>query len=171
MKKFVCALFFVIMTCLTMTLVSCSGDGSFSYRLDDDGNAVISGYSDMKGYEKIEIPSTIDGHRVVGIYELGLAGAKVSDVVFPEGLTKIDSAIFYNAEVTGNVYIPASVTDIAHDAFALIPSDGMSGWYFYNPRMEVSGYFVDEKNIENFRQWISSLEERKSPSESKKISM
>lgn len=148
MKKITYALFFVILAIVLLTFVSCSDFGTFSYRLDEDGNALITNYNDIafSGYERLEIPAEIDGHRVVGIYELGLAGAKVSDVVFPEGILSIDSAIFYNAKVTGNVYIPASVTDIADDAFSFLPKEGPGGKYIFNPRMQIQSFVVNEEN-------------------------
>jgi hypothetical protein len=92
----------------------------YTYILDGEGNATITGYSGAGG--NIVIPSTLDGHLVVDI-QGGLATAafyniaSIISIVFPPGITSINDYECYRCSNLISITIPNGVTSIGEGAF------------------------------------------------------
>ncbi len=70
-------------------------DGYFYYKLDKDGNVVITDYSGSD--ETVEVPSTIDGKTVVSVYAAFRFNDIVKEIVLPNTVTKLEYGAFQNA--------------------------------------------------------------------------
>lgn len=110
-----------LLVLLAVVLFGCSGGENatkaefFQYIVNTEGNAVIIGYT---GNEmSVVIPSKIDGKKVTGIsFSEGSCGI-MSEVVIPEGVTKIGEKAFYNCTTLTKITVPNSVTYIGDNAF------------------------------------------------------
>ena len=97
------------------------------YYLDSSGNAVIEHENSSSTYTAaisitatgdLNIPSSLDGHPVVGIGSRAFyACNKITSVTIPEGVTYIDFAAFYNCTSLEEVNLPSSLNEIGMYAF------------------------------------------------------
>ena len=88
----------------------------FTYTLDDDGNATITGCNNITS--SLVIPSEIDGHTVVAIGSQAFYKAtNLASVSIPDSVTTIDSEAFEYCTKLTSVKIPDSVTYIGSEAF------------------------------------------------------
>ena len=89
--------------------------GIFTYTLDNNGKATITGLSDsltgQYANRTFEIPSTLDGHPVIAIgdeaFKYNIFGYNCT-IVIPNGVQTIGKKAFYGT-IYGTVKIPASV--------------------------------------------------------------
>ena len=95
---------------------SVTGTATYSYTLDDAGNAVITGYN---GYATaLSIPSTIDGYTVTKIGGSAFSNSGLRAVTIPDSVTIIGDSAFYNCKALTSVSLPDSLTEIESGAFA-----------------------------------------------------
>ena len=95
---------------------SVTGTATYSYTLDDAGNAVITGYN---GYATaLSIPSTIDGYTVTKIGDAAFSYSGLRAVTIPDSVTIIGDSAFYNCKALTSVSLPDSLTEIERYAFA-----------------------------------------------------
>ena len=88
----------------------------FTYTLDDDGNATITGCNNITS--SLVIPSEIDGHTVVAIGSRAFyKAANLASVSIPDSVTTIDSEAFEYCTKLTSVEIPDSVTYISGYTF------------------------------------------------------
>lgn len=91
----------------------------FTYTLDSDGNATITGLV-SEGIEfpdgVLTIPATIQEHPVKTIGEEAFMNIGAERIELAEGVQSIGSRAFAGSRVK-DITIPATVTDIAADAF------------------------------------------------------
>ena len=88
----------------------------FTYTLDDDGNATITGCNNITS--SLVIPSEIDGHTVVAIGSQAFYKAtNLASVSIPDSVTTIDSEAFEYCTKLTSVEIPDSVTYISGYTF------------------------------------------------------
>ncbi len=97
------------------------------YYLDSSGNAVIEHENSSSTYTAaisitatgdLNIPSSLDGHPVVGIGSRAFyACNKITSVTIPEGVTYVDFAAFYNCTSLEEVNLPSSLNEIGMYAF------------------------------------------------------
>lgn len=126
----------------TLLLPAAAADytsGDFTYKLNDDGSAIITQYSGSA--TALTIPSSLDGHTVkqIGSYAfeknttltsvsipetvteleyLAFTGCtKLEQVSFPAGLTSIDGCAFENCTALTAVTLPKRLTELGNDVF------------------------------------------------------
>lgn len=97
------------------------------YYLDSSGNAVIEHENSSTTYTAaisitatgdLDIPSSLDGHPVVGIGEKAFyACNKMTSVTIPSGVKDIGFAAFYNCTTLETVNLPNSLEEIINYAF------------------------------------------------------
>ena len=88
----------------------------FSYRLQSDGNAVITGCDSTS--EELIIPDSIDGFSVSAIDTEAFTGNKVvRSVVLPDGIREIGTSAFKDCTSLSEISVPDSVELICHSAF------------------------------------------------------
>ena len=79
-------------------------------------NAVISKY--ISSAEKVEIPSKINGYKVVAIGEKAFAQCfSLTEISIPNSISKIDNYAFLNCHGLTEITIPDSVTEIGYQPF------------------------------------------------------
>jgi len=117
--------------------------GFYKYELDEENNAVVSGYTGPADIELLTIPSEIDSHKVVGIgagafdckestgtydsesdFRLGRFTPKYffSTIRLPQTLKYIGDYAFRGCTPLEKINIPDSVEYIGYSAFALCVS-------------------------------------------------
>jgi len=97
------------------------------YYLDSSGNAVIEHENSSTTYTAaisitatgdLDIPSSLDGHPVVGIGDKAFyACNKMTSVTIPSGVKDIGFAAFYNCTTLETVNLPNSLEEILNYAF------------------------------------------------------
>ena len=88
----------------------------FTYTLDDDGNATITGCNNITS--SLVLPSEIDGHTVVAIGSQAFyKAANLASVSIPDSVTTINNEAFEYCTKLTSVEIPDSVTYIGGEAF------------------------------------------------------
>ena len=86
--------------------------GSYTYRLDDEGNAVITDYSGSDA--TLEIPAALDGHPVTKIGSNVFAYNKtLVDLILPKTLTGLFYHAFYGCTGLKSVYIPKALESVS----------------------------------------------------------
>ena len=88
----------------------------YTYTLDEDNNATITGYKGNAAY--LHIPETIDGYTVVGIGE-GVFRRKgqILSVVIPDTVTYIGSHCFEECEKLSEVKLSSNIEKLESAAF------------------------------------------------------
>ena len=88
----------------------------YTYTLDEDNNATITGYKGNASY--LHIPETIDGYTVVGIGE-GVFRRKgqILSVVIPDTVTYIGSHCFEECEKLSEVKLSSNIEKLESAAF------------------------------------------------------
>ena len=80
----------------------------FTYSLDDDGNATITGYTG--NVSALVIPEEIDGHKVIALGDNAFKGKKLLEYVeIPNNVVKIGSYVFANTSLT-DLKLPGKLT-------------------------------------------------------------
>ena len=88
----------------------------FTYTLDEDGNATITGCNNITS--SLVIPGEIDGHTVIVIGESAFSGAtNLVSITIPDSVTEIQDYAFQNCTKLTSIDIPDSVTLIDYQAF------------------------------------------------------
>ena len=88
----------------------------FLYKLSDDGTATIT--SCLTAFERLEIPSTIDGHKVTAIADgVFFNYSAATEVIISDGITQIGKSAFEHCTSLKSVSIPASVERLGDKAF------------------------------------------------------
>ena len=89
----------------------------YTYDLDADGNAIITGY---KGNASaLVIPETLDGHTVVSIGESAFKGlTQIYSVILPDTLTSIESSAFYGCTNLCQITLPDGLRKLSGLSFA-----------------------------------------------------
>ena len=90
------------------------GDSMYTYVVEN-GEVTLTGY--IGSEEKVSVPDTIDGKRVVRIGKETFRETAVLEVVVPSTVTYIDWFAFYGCFGLRNVTLPTSVTRIEYGAF------------------------------------------------------
>ncbi len=90
---------------------------SYTYSINDDGQATITGMSGNQSV--ISIPGTIDGYPVVRIGSSAFKNKTIlRTVIVPDGVTSIGNSAFYECTNLRQVVLPESVTEIGNSAFS-----------------------------------------------------
>lgn len=102
------------------TGVSGSGNEStasgYTYSLDEDRNAVITGCGSKAS--SLIIPSEIDGYRVIAIANEAFKDEiSVTSVVLPDTITSIGASAFSGCSALKSVTLPKSLKTMGHDVF------------------------------------------------------
>ena len=88
----------------------------FTYSLDDNGNATITGYTG--NVSALVIPEEIDGHKVMklgnGVFE---KHQEIVSVQIPDSITSIGVSAFRNCSNLENVNLPKNLISIGNRAF------------------------------------------------------
>ena len=80
----------------------------FTYSLDDDGNATITGYTG--NVSALVIPEEIDGHKVIALGDNAFKGKKLLEYVeIPNNVVKIGYYVFANTSLT-DLKLPEKLT-------------------------------------------------------------
>ena len=80
----------------------------FTYSLDDDGNATITGYTG--NVSALVIPEEIDGHKVIALGDNAFKGKKLLEYVeIPNSVVKIGSRVFANTSLS-DLKLPEKLT-------------------------------------------------------------
>ncbi len=92
-------------------------EAGFSYRLREDGTAVVTGYAGSEA--QVDIPALLGGTPVAEIEEGAFRdNAGLSSVRIPEGVRSIGTAAFMWCAGLETAYFPESLQEIGNDAFA-----------------------------------------------------
>jgi hypothetical protein len=89
---------------------------AFTYTLDGDGNATLTGAIGTPDSPFV-VPDSIEGHPVTGISDWAFSGLALTSPTLPNTLKSIGSAAFMYSSVSA-LTIPSSVTYIGSSAFA-----------------------------------------------------
>ena len=95
--------------------------GEFLYTLNDCGEAIIVTYipeDPEKTLDLLIIPSSLDGHPVIGIGEGAFCGANVLSVILPAGITFLSRDAFMNCDRLENIALSTGLKCIGDHAFA-----------------------------------------------------
>lgn len=90
------------------------GDSMYTYVVED-GGVTLTGY--VGSEDKVSVPDTIDGKRVVRIGKETFRETAVREVILPATVTYIDWFAFYGCFGLRSVTLPASVQRIEYGAF------------------------------------------------------
>lgn len=90
------------------------GDSMYTYVVED-GQITLTGY--LGSEEKVSVPDTVDGKRVVRIGKETFRETAVREVILPATVTHIDWFAFYGCFGLRSVTLPASVQRIEYGAF------------------------------------------------------
>lgn len=94
----------------------------YSYMLNDDGTACITGYTWPGAINDLEIPATLGGRAVTAIAPYAFAGGSVrTNVRIPDSVRTIGEFAFQSCDIL-SVYIPDSVEEIGIGAFSYCAS-------------------------------------------------
>lgn len=139
--------------------------GGFSYRLNEDGTATITGYSGDDA--ELSLPLIADGHLVNGIGAAAFASSRalrrltvpgtvadippgafagclsLSEVELREGVRSLGAKAFAMCPLLSAVTLPESLTRIADDAF-----DGGCGAAFRAPEGSVAAEYCAGKGFQ-----------------------
>ena len=96
----------------TLLLPAAAADytsGDFTYKLNDDGSAIITQYSGSAA--ALTIPSSLDGHTVkqIGSYAFG-KNTTLTSVSIPETVTELEYSAFMDCTSLTAVTIPSGLT-------------------------------------------------------------
>ena len=88
----------------------------FTYTLDDEGNATITGYTGRASI--LDIPEEVDGHPVVAIGKNAFKNrTDLLCVSIPDGVLNIKDDAFYGCTNLSSVNLPKSLVDIGSRVF------------------------------------------------------
>ncbi len=88
----------------------------YTYSLDDDNNATITGYNG--NVTALSIPETIDGYTVTAIGSSAFSGnTKLRVVVIPDTVTSIGNSAFKNCTSLTKVTLSSNLTTLSYYAF------------------------------------------------------
>ena len=88
----------------------------FEYKLDEEGNATITAYTGNATV--VNIPETIDGHKVIAIGKSAFEGQKIYSVDIPDSITDIQSKAFKNCTNLNNINLSSNLLYLKAEAFA-----------------------------------------------------
>ena len=92
-------------------------DSAFTYSLDTNTNAVITGYTGNAA--NITIPGSIDGHRVTAIGSDAFAGhAEIREIIMSEPVIRIGDRAFQNCTGLERIALSLQVKSIGEEAFS-----------------------------------------------------
>lgn len=114
----VCMMLATTLFVVTADTVRAPPSDDYTYLLDQDGNAIITGYTGTGG--AITIPSVLDGHPTLIIdYEAfnSEKGHLITSVIIPDSVTSIKSSAFYNCTLLESVTIGRNVIDMGQYVF------------------------------------------------------
>lgn len=100
----------------------------WAYELDENNNVINLYCATKSKIGKVEIPSTIDGKKVISLqgedyphlsgYNSVLNNCKaVSEVIIPDTITEIPDGAFYNCVGLKSITIPNTIVSIGYKAF------------------------------------------------------
>jgi len=90
--------------------------GYYQFRLDSEGNAIITDYSGDE--QSVSIPATLDGHLVVSIEFHGFASCiSIESLTLPDSLMSIGDAAFNGCSFK-SITLPDNIQSIGKDAFS-----------------------------------------------------
>ena len=90
----------------------------FSYYYNSSSSSItIYQYDGDDTTGVLEIPETIDGRTVTGIYKSAFSSTKFSEIRLPDTLTSIGDFAFSSCSNLASITIPASVTSIGSSVF------------------------------------------------------
>ena len=75
--------------------------GDFTYRDDGNGNVVITGYKGSS--KKVTVPSKIGKKKVIGVYGAFKDNTKVTDIILPDSVVRLEYEAFSGASNLVNV--------------------------------------------------------------------
>ncbi len=89
---------------------------TYTYTVDGDGNATITGYSG--GVAALFIPETIDGHTVTAIgYRAFKGNLRLAAVTIPDTITEIGQDAFSGCTGLTSIKLPKNLKTLGGDAF------------------------------------------------------
>lgn len=158
MKRAVC-LFLVLL--MALGIVCAEGEersrGSFHYRLNGDGTAVLTRYGRALGVTELEIPGTLEGSAVTAIGDRAFADCDwLTKIVVPEGVTSIGEEAFSGCAALQILRLPSTLSQLAPTAFDGCDSlsvEQTSDHFYYrvtDGKATVTGY-AREKGVSEIR--------------------
>ena len=82
-----------------------------------DGTCYVKGLGDCIDTDIVVPPTSPENDKVTAIGAYSLRGTKITSVVLPDGITKIDDYAFYKCFYLESINIPSGVTYIGEGAF------------------------------------------------------
>ncbi len=114
--KFFCKVLLIIFALIYIFKVNSYATSEFTYTLDSNNNAIITGYNGTSS--DIVIPSTIDGHNVKSIGKHAFdKNASLSKVTIGEGITSIDDFAFVECTNLESIKLPNTLTSLGDQTF------------------------------------------------------
>jgi hypothetical protein len=124
--------------------------GDYTYVLAEDG-VVITNYESDDAPQTLILPSSIGGHTVVSIGENALNnsegawdGEKVSALILPSTLKRVEEEAFQCCHDVGTIVFPASIEVIPEGCFSHVTAqmlvDAKNPWYYVQ-----DGYLFDRR--------------------------
>ena len=158
MKRAVC-LFLVLL--MALGVVCAEGEersrGSFHYRLNGDGTAVLTRYGRALSVTELEIPCTLEGSAVTAIGDRAFADCDwLTKIVVPEGVTSIGEEAFSGCGALQILRLPSTLSQLAPTAFDGCDSlsvEQTSDHFYYrvtDGKATVTGY-AREKGVSEIR--------------------
>ncbi len=91
-------------------------EDGFSYYINDEGNAVITGYS-TSATGVLEIPDTLGGASVTEIADNAFRDCDYTEIIISDSVTVIGEKAFMNCNSLQNITLPSSLEYIGKKAF------------------------------------------------------
>lgn len=104
--------------CALMLLAFCAiseSAGGFEYTVNEDGNAVITGYTRIADETELVIPAEIDGYTVKGLAGKAITGKKwLVKVIVSEGIVSIGANAFRGNKALEEIVLPSTLTSVGN---------------------------------------------------------
>ncbi|MDR0442765.1 MAG: leucine-rich repeat domain-containing protein [Treponema sp.] len=116
-KSLSAIIFFTFFSCTVRSsapVIDIPQVADFEWRVDDSGDAVITGYTGAGG--AVTIPHEINWAPVISIKDGAFSDKRLTSVTIPSSVTSIGFGAFQKNQLAG-IDIPASVTSIRGSAF------------------------------------------------------
>lgn len=115
MRRFLFA--FVLLLCLSLLYAGAEDAvcGEYTYTVDENGAAVITGYTGEAAI--LEIPESLDGHTVSTIGEWAFFDCKAETITVPDTVTELRDCAFAKCPELKEIVLPVGLETIGTNPF------------------------------------------------------